>query len=95
MTTPTTTTSIVVHHQLSASSSSRPGTVAFNNADNIDISECSTNTEDYVTCTENSKQTSQGIKPGGAISAAAATQVPGSRINSLLIQECSCRMCGV
>lgn len=50
-----------------------------------DVSECSTNTEDYGTCTENSKRTttttvpsSQGIKPGAAISA--ATQVPGSRI---------------
>ena len=47
----------------------------------VDISEGSTNTEEYGTCTETSKRTSQGTKPGTA--PAATAQVPGSRTSSV------------
>ncbi len=43
---------------------------------NTDLSECSTNTEDYVTCTDNSRRVA-GIKPASA-SSSSTTQVPGS-----------------
>lgn len=43
---------------------------------NTDVSECSTNTEDYMTCTDNSKRVS-GTKPPSA-SSSSTTQVPGS-----------------
>lgn len=48
---------------------------------NTDISECSTNTEDYVTCTDNSKRVAlQGIKPGGPTTTTMAPKVPGEII---------------
>lgn len=42
---------------------------------NTDLSECSTNTEDYVTCTDNSRRVAG--KPASA-SSSSTTQVPGS-----------------
>lgn len=54
---PSSSASPAVHHS--------PRVVVFSNANaEMDISEeCSTNTEDYGSCTENSRRTSQGIKP--------------------------------
>lgn len=45
-----------------------------NKVNTTDVSECSTNTEDYVTCTDASKR---GTKPPSA-SSSSTTQVPGS-----------------
>lgn len=47
------------------------------------MSECSTNTEDYVTCTDNSRRVA-GIKPASA-SSSSTTQVPGS--NPIFLNE--------
>lgn len=43
---------------------------------NTDISECSTNTDEYVTCTDNSKRV-PGMKTPTTASSSTSTQVPG------------------
>lgn len=55
---------------------------------NTDLSECSTNTEDYVTCTDNSRRVA-GIKPASA-SSSSTTQVPGS--NPIFYMRYGCSM---
>lgn len=48
---------------------------------NADLSECSTNTEDYITCTDNSKRVGETAGPGTKTPSAqssSSTQVPGS-----------------
>lgn len=64
--------------------SAAPSELLLNRSDsgktNTDISECSTtttNTEDYVSCTENSRRTIPGTKLPSA-SSSSTTQVPGS-----------------
>lgn len=51
---------------------------------NTDISECSTNTDEYITCTDNSRKASgQGTKtPSAPSSSSTTTQVPGSQNNN-------------
>lgn len=55
---------------------------------NTDISECSTNTEDYVTC--NTDLSKRGTKPP-SISSSSTTQMPGSNPNHTLgSMFCTC-----
>lgn len=52
---------------------------------NTDISECSTtNTEDYVSCTDNSRRTTPGTKLPSA-SSSSTTQVPGSKYTECVL----------
>ncbi|KAJ6649060.1 Sesquipedalian-1, partial [Pseudolycoriella hygida] len=52
---------------------------------NTDLSECSTNTEDYVTCTDNSRRV-PGIKTASA-SSSSTTQVPASAQTSQTVTQ--------
>lgn len=58
---------------------------------NTDLSECSTNTDEYITCTDTSRRT-PGIKtPPTTTSSSSTTQVPGLQtFPNTLIDVCVC-----